>query len=104
MRVYKICSIELWEETKRTGVFPGMSIDEADGYIHLSTAEQQGETARKYFAGKTGHVVLTLESDALGDDLRWEPSSSGNRPGNFPHLYRQLTVDDVLGVEPLAVE
>ena len=103
MLIYKICTAELWEETQRTGIFPGMPIDIDDGYVHLSTAAQQAETVRKYFADKIGHVVLTIESDSLSDALKWEPSSSGNRPGNFPHLYGVLKSSDVLKVEPLLV-
>lgn len=101
MLIYKICTVDLWEETRRTGVFPGMPIDIDDGYIHLSTAEQQAETMRKYFAGKPGHVVLSIDADSLGDALKWEPSFSGSRPGNFPHLYGALKLSDVLKAEPL---
>jgi uncharacterized protein (DUF952 family) len=104
MLIYKICTEKLWEETQRTGLFRGMPIDINDGYVHLSTAEQLSETARKYFAGQTGLVVLTIDSEKLGADLRWEPSSSGSRTGNFPHLYGSLNMDDVLNVEPLMVK
>lgn len=90
MHIYKICTLALWEETQKTGVFPGMSVDVADGYVHFSTAQQQAETVQKYFAGQTGLVVLTVDAAAFGDALRWEPSSSGSRPGLFPHLYGQL--------------
>lgn len=90
MLIYKICTRALWEETERTGVFPGMPIDIADGYVHFSTAEQSEETARKYFSGQKDLILLTVESDDLGDALRWEPSSSGRRPGAFPHLYGPL--------------
>jgi len=104
MLIYKICTVELWEETKRSGEFPGMKIDIDDGYVHFSTAEQQAETARKYFSGQSGLMLLTIEADDLGDALRWEPSSSGKRPGNFPHLYRPLKASEVLKAEPFAVE
>ena len=86
-----------------SGVFSGMPIDAADGYIHFSTAEQRDETARKYFAGQQGLVLLTVESDAVGEALRWEPSSSGTRNGNFPHLYGQLMLSAVVSAEPFFV-
>jgi uncharacterized protein (DUF952 family) len=101
MLIYKICTAELWEETQRKGEFLGMPIDTKDGYIHFSTAEQQAETVRKYFSGRTGLVVLTVESDILGNALRWEPSSSGSRPGNFPHLYRSLKATEILRADLL---
>jgi uncharacterized protein (DUF952 family) len=102
MLIYKICTQKLWEESVRNGLFSGMPIDIRDGYIHFSTAEQNEETARKYFSGQTGLVLLAVDSDSLGDDLRWEPSSSGSRPGLFPHLYAPLKIETILSAEPFA--
>ena len=90
MLIYKICTRALWEETERTGVFPGIPIDIADGYVHFSAAEQSAETASKYFKGQKDLMLLTVESDDLGEALRFEPSSSGARGGLFPHLYGPL--------------
>jgi uncharacterized protein (DUF952 family) len=100
MRIYKICTKELWEETESTGVFSGMSVDIADGYVHFSTAEQQGETARKYFAGQKGLMLLTVEAETLGEALKWEASSSGTRSGQFPHLYGPLLREHIISAEP----
>jgi uncharacterized protein (DUF952 family) len=96
MYIYKICTRAMWDEMQHTGVFPGMEIDHDDGYIHFSTREQNEETARKYFAGKTGLMLLKVDAEKLGAQLRWEPSSSGMRPGDFPHLYGLLTQDSVV--------
>ncbi|MFM9891132.1 MAG: DUF952 domain-containing protein [Rickettsiales bacterium] len=96
MRIYKICSRALWLETERTGVFPGMPIDVADGYVHFSTAEQSAETAQKYFAGQTDLILLTVDAVQLGDALKWEASSSGTRAGLFPHLYGPLKLSHII--------
>jgi uncharacterized protein (DUF952 family) len=101
MLIYKICTEAMWENFQRTRMFAGMPIDQQDGYIHLSTAEQQEGTARKYFAGKSGHMVLTIDADALGEALVWEASSSRERPGLFPHLYGPLPFDAVRAAVPL---
>jgi len=103
MLIYKICTRALWEEMQATGTFPGMPIDVQDGYVHFSTAEQQAETARKYFAGQKDLMLLTVESETLGDALRWEASSSGNRPGLFPHLYGMLKLRDIKEAVPFSV-
>jgi uncharacterized protein (DUF952 family) len=100
MHIYKICTCVLWEETLETGVFPGMAIDVADGYIHFSTAEQQPETARKYFAGQKDLMLLTVEADTLGEALKWEGSSSGTRAGLFPHLYAPLLRVHIISAQP----
>ncbi len=100
MIIYKICTKELWEETERTGVFPGMPVDHRDGYIHLSTEAQNAGTIRKYFHGQRGLVMLGVDADKLGEALRWEASSSGQRRGLFPHLYGTLTRDAIISAEP----
>lgn len=103
MHIYKICTRAVWEETERTGIFPGMPVDTVDGYIHFSTAEQQPETARKYFNGQRDLMLLTVDATMLADSLKWEASSSGTRAGLFPHLYGALPLSAVVKAEPFAV-
>lgn len=74
------------------GATKGAPIDVEDGYVHFSTGKQVEETCRKYFAGETGLVLLIVESETLGDDLKWEPSRGGDL---FPHLYRELRLPDI---------
>ena len=100
MLVYKICTKELWAETQKTGVFPGMPIDIADGYIHLSTEEQNGGTIRKYFFGQRDLVLLSVGVDKLGAGLKWEKSSTGKRKGDFPHLYAPLLLAHIVDASP----
>lgn len=99
MIVYKICTKELWEETERTGVFPGMPVDHRDGFVHLSTETQNAGTIRKYFHGQRGLVLLGVDADKLGDALRWENSGTGRR-GSFPHLYGTLKREAIVSAEP----
>lgn len=72
-------------------------MDVADGYIHFSAAGEARETARKYFSGQDDLMVLTLEADSLGADLRWEPSRGG---ALFPHLYGPLDCRHVIDARP----
>jgi uncharacterized protein (DUF952 family) len=83
------------------GSFSGAPIDQADGYIHLSTAAQLTETVDKHFAGQEDLWVAEVDLDALGDALRWEPSRGGQ---DFPHLYGELTLDTVVAYSPLERE
>jgi uncharacterized protein (DUF952 family) len=96
--IYKICPAAMWDEAKRKGVFTGAPVDLADGYIHFSTAEQVRETAAKHFAGQGDLMLLWIESEELGDKLKWEPSRGG---ALFPHLYDALDVKFVTRAEPL---
>ncbi len=86
-RVYKILSRAAWDAAIAAGRFDGAAIDIKDGYIHLSTAEQAQETARRHFLGQDDLVLAAFEALALGPGLRWEPSRGGQL---FPHLYGPL--------------
>ncbi len=85
--IFKICASADWDAAEATGAFTGAPIDVADGYIHLSAADQVRETAAKWFAGQTGLVLVGFDPDDLGPALRWEPSRGG---ALFPHLYAPL--------------
>jgi uncharacterized protein (DUF952 family) len=98
MVVYKIVAVEEWAEAEAAGVFTGASVDRADGFIHFSTAEQAPETAAKWFAGRVDLTLAAVDAEALGKDLRWEPSRGG---ALFPHLYGPLPMRAVVWARPL---
>ncbi len=93
MPIYKILRRTEWDAFKATGQTTGAPVDLADGYIHFSTAAQVAETAAKHFAAESDLVLVAVDPDRLGADLRWEPSRGGQL---FPHLYRPLRMTDVL--------
>jgi uncharacterized protein (DUF952 family) len=98
MIVYKIVATEEWAKAQAAGVFAGAAIDRTDGFIHFSTAEQAPETAAKWFAGRGDLTLAAVDAEALGDDLRWEPSRGG---ALFPHLYGPLPMSAVVWSRPL---
>lgn len=81
------------------GRFAGAPVDLADGYIHLSTAEQLTETVDKHFAGQDGLWVAAVDVAALGAAVKWEPSRGG---ALFPHLYGELPLSAVIAYSELA--
>lgn len=99
--IFKIFRAAEYAALAAAGQTAGAPVDLADGYIHFSTADQVAETAAKHFAGESGLKLLGVESDGLGDALRWEPSRGG---ALFPHLYRELRVEDVRFVRELPLE
>ena len=100
--IYKICTSTEWRDAERAGVYRGSAVDHQDGFIHFSTAEQAAETAAKHFAGQRDLVLVTVETDALGEKLKWEPSRGG---ALFPHLYGDLDVkNSVVRVDPLPLD
>ncbi|MDY6924462.1 MAG: DUF952 domain-containing protein [Pseudomonadota bacterium] len=86
---YKLVDRAEWEAARATGVYAGSAIDRADGYIHLSSAGQLAETARRHYAGRRDLILATVELGSLGSALRWEASRGG---ALFPHLYGPLPV------------
>lgn len=96
--VYKITPEAPWRAAEGAGVFLGAPVDLADGFIHLSTANQARETAARHFAGVPGLLLVAVDTVALGEALRWEPSRGG---ALFPHLYASLPMSAVRSVEPL---
>jgi uncharacterized protein (DUF952 family) len=93
MLVYKIFRRPEWDAFRAAGETAGAPIDLADGFIHFSTAAQVAETAAKHFTTESDLVLVAVKADALGPALKWEPSRGG---ALFPHLYRRLTLDDVV--------
>ena len=95
---YKVLTGDQWTGFVAAGTFAGAPVDLADGYIHLSTAEQLTETVDKHFAGQSGLWVAAIDLDLLGDAVKWEPSRGG---ALFPHIYAALPMDAVLAAMPL---
>ncbi|SMX32188.1 DUF952 domain-containing protein [Actibacterium lipolyticum] len=93
MLIFKILRRPEWETFRTSGSTQGAPVDLADGYIHFSTAKQVTETAAKHFADESDLVLVAFESDKMGADLKWEPSRGG---ALFPHLYRELRMDEVI--------
>ena len=94
---FKILTCEQWVQFQADGVFHGAPVDLADGYIHLSAADQLQGTLDKHFAGQKGLVIAEVDLAALGDLVRWEVSRGG---ALFPHIYGILPMTAVLGTRP----
>ena len=96
--VYKVLSKCEWASALAQGRFDGAPVDLADGFIHLSAADQLAETLRRHFAGRDDLVLVGFEAETLGPTLKWEPSRGG---ALFPHLYAPLPADAAIGVQDL---
>ncbi|MBV8427112.1 MAG: DUF952 domain-containing protein [Hyphomicrobiales bacterium] len=99
--IFKICSKGEWNRAEKEKVFRGSAADLSDGFIHFSTAEQLAETAAKHFAGRSDLLLIGVDPEALGENLRFEPSRGG---ALFPHLYAQLPLSAVRFVEPMPLD
>ena len=84
-----------------SGLFRGAPIDQADGYVHLSTGPQLTETVARHFCGQSNLIVAAVDLGALGDAVRWETSRGGEL---FPHLYGTLPVMAVIAMHDLPLD
>ncbi len=98
MHIYKIFRGPEWQALRDRGETAGAPVDVADGFIHFSSADQVAETAARHFAGADGLILAAVETERLGDALRWDPSRGG---ALFPHLYRHLHLADIAWHAPL---
>lgn len=96
--IYKISDRVSWDIALANGIFDGAPIDLQDGYIHFSTASQAKETARLHFAGASDLILGEVDTQALGDKLKWEASRGGEL---FPHLYGKLEMAAVIATYSL---
>ena len=98
---YKLVDGGEWAEARTAGAYGGSAVDRADGYIHMSTADQLAETARRHYRGRGDLVLATVDLTGLGPSLRWEASRGG---AMFPHLYGDLPMTAVQEDRPLDVD
>ena len=94
---FKILTADQWIQFTKDGVFAGAPVDLADGYIHLSAADQVEGTLDKHFAGQAGLVIAEIDLGLLGDSVKWEVSRGG---AHFPHLYAVLPMAAVVSHRP----
>lgn len=96
---YKVLTADQLATLEADGRFAGAPVDLADGYIHLSTAEQLTETVDKHFAGQSDLHVAAVDLGSFGAGLKWEESRGGQL---FPHLYGgPLLLEMVIAYGPL---
>jgi uncharacterized protein (DUF952 family) len=87
--IYRLADRAAWEEAERAGVYRGAEVDAKDGYLHFSSAARQDL------------VLLAVDTERLGAELRWEASRGGDL---FPHLYAELKVGDVAWAKSVTLD
>lgn len=102
--IYTLVKGADWRAAQVVGVYVGSPDDTRDGFLHLSTAEQVRESARKHRAGERDLWLVAVDPAVLGAALRWEPASGGRRPGLFPHLYGTLPLEAVVSAVALPLD
>lgn len=95
---YKVLTADQKDSLLKERIFHGAPVDLADGYIHLSSADQLAGTLDKHFAGQVDLYVAAVDLQQLGDKVRWEAARGGEL---FPHLYAALPLSAVTNCAPV---
>ena len=96
--IFKICDRAEWNDAIASGAHHGSAKDKEDGFLHFSTQQQLPGTLQRYYAGADDLLLVAVDTDVLGDALRFETSRDGVL---FPHLYGDLPLAAVIWAKPI---
>lgn len=92
---YRLATPDRWSEVMAEGRFAGDPHDVADGFIHLSAADQVEGTLVKHYNEHERLLLVEIDLSALGETVKWETSRGG---ALFPHVYGEIPVSAVRGM------
>jgi uncharacterized protein (DUF952 family) len=92
--IFHITTAAEWRSAGAAGAYTVASLAE-EGFIHTSTAVQLPATAARFYTDVPDLVLLEIDPDAVGPEIRWEEAQGG---GLFPHIYGPLNLDAVVRV------
>lgn len=93
--IFHIAEREAWNQSKSNQSYrPEMFL--VEGFIHCSTPAQVLQVANTRFSGRTDLLLLSIETDRVGAEVRYENLEGGEQL--FPHIYGELAHDAVIRV------
>jgi uncharacterized protein (DUF952 family) len=91
--IFHITERSAFAASLEMGVYETESL-KTEGFVHCSTREQIARTAARFFAGRSGLVILCIEAARLGERLRYEVADGEA----FPHCYSVIPLDAIVAV------
>lgn len=102
MIVYHVALPADWAHACQVGRYTvstrGVSLAQ-QGFIHAATAAQWPVVRHRFYAG-VPVVLLSIDTDLLEGETRWEPGEPGSQE-LFPHLYCEVPVEAVLATRAI---
>ena len=106
--IYHITTPAEWAAAQRAGSYRAASLD-SEGFIHCSTRQQVLPVAKLFYRGRGDLLLLRIDESRLDAPLVWEapahpdPEKAGEfaETDRFPHIYGELNLDAVVGLDTL---
>ncbi|MBN1533932.1 MAG: DUF952 domain-containing protein [Spirochaetes bacterium] len=101
--IYHIIERSDFEAIGDTGIYHPESLDR-EGFIHCSADEESVVTVANNFYRHRDILVLVIDEGCLGEGLRWERPTHDIFEKPFPHLYGELDMKAVRGIQLLETD
>ena len=88
------------ERAREEGIYRCVSL-ETEGFIHCCEADQLPGVMARYYADVDDLVLLALEREALGAEVRHEAAHEGGE--RFPHVYGPVELTAVRETTPFGL-
>jgi uncharacterized protein (DUF952 family) len=95
--IYHITEKDYFQNQMISGEYRSATFEQ-ELFIHLSTETQVAATLERYYAGKTGLVLLKIEVEKLRHELKYELASNGEY---YPHLYGPINQEAIVAVNDI---
>lgn len=97
--VLHLCRAPEWSAAQAAGELRPASLT-IEGFVHCSTPAQLTGVVKRFYAGVPDLLVLSVDVEASGAELRWEPPDHAHDDTSerFPHLYGPIPAAAVLDV------
>jgi uncharacterized protein (DUF952 family) len=96
--ILHITTPEAWAAANAQGSYAADSLATA-GFIHCCEERQLAWVVQTHFPGRTGLLLLHVDTRRLGADVKYENLEGGTEL--FPHVYGAIPLAAVVDVTPL---
>ena len=93
--IFHIATRGEWESAQREGTYHSRTLA-SEGFIHCSRSDQVVRVANRLFRGRTGLVLLEIDTRQVKAEIRNENCEGGQEL--FPHIYGALDLGSVVRV------
>ena len=99
--LFHLCLNDDWEVAQKDVGYFGSAKDKADGFIHMSKADQVKRSAERYYGKNPNLTLLQVDPSKVVGEIKWEPSSRGEL---YAHIYGHIPHEAIISATPLPLD